>query len=268
MKKKITILVLIIIILLQGCGMNGDYTKIQDYMADYPYLEDLVRYNWNNNREYFFSNEEVDMNKIYEIEKILNKYPEFHRLAREEGILTSKGGEFHLRKLESKARLVENNLELENVMKEIFKVEDTEEVIKYLSELIEKNPEVSKKIINEFLIDTFVKYNLSRKDIEFLVEDNLELVLMELSNIIIKHDLSQKQCNYLKENPAEALKFKEENIIIGMPDWIVEIVFGKPYDINKTVTAHSTREQWVYKRGEIDRLYLYFEDGELTSWQE
>ena len=38
---------------------------------------------------------------------------------------------------------------------------------------------------------------------------------------------------------------------------------GKPYDINKSVGSWGTHEQWCYDGG----IYLYFEDGLLTSWQ-
>ena len=38
--------------------------------------------------------------------------------------------------------------------------------------------------------------------------------------------------------------------------------WGKPNEINETVTKHGVHEQWVYSGG-----YLYFEDGKLTSFQ-
>lgn len=38
---------------------------------------------------------------------------------------------------------------------------------------------------------------------------------------------------------------------------------GQPVDTNRTVTAHGVHEQWVYRD-----LYLYFDDGVLTSWQD
>jgi hypothetical protein len=39
--------------------------------------------------------------------------------------------------------------------------------------------------------------------------------------------------------------------------------WGKPDDINRTITAYGTREQWVYGY----RSYLYFDDGILTAIQ-
>lgn len=38
---------------------------------------------------------------------------------------------------------------------------------------------------------------------------------------------------------------------------------GKPLEINRTVTSSYTHEQWVYSQG----LYLYFDNGRLTGYQ-
>ena len=40
---------------------------------------------------------------------------------------------------------------------------------------------------------------------------------------------------------------------------------GHPNDINKTTFSWGVNEQWVYNKKDI---YLYFENGILTSWQE
>lgn len=66
---------------------------------------------------------------------------------------------------------------------------------------------------------------------------------------------------------------KSKTIIIGMPKEVVLEILGQPVRINKTVTADVVREQWVYERYDatLDMywpyLYLYFENGILTSWQ-
>ena len=53
-------------------------------------------------------------------------------------------------------------------------------------------------------------------------------------------------------------------IWIGMTDTMAYLSKGTPNDINKSVGSWGTNEQWVYGGG----LYLYFENGILTSWQE
>lgn len=40
--------------------------------------------------------------------------------------------------------------------------------------------------------------------------------------------------------------------------------WGRPYDINRTITAGRTHEQWVYG----NRRYLYFDNGVLTAIQD
>lgn len=58
---------------------------------------------------------------------------------------------------------------------------------------------------------------------------------------------------------------KGKNPRLGMTKAEVEAsLWGKPIDINRTVTQYSTREQWVYGNGQ----YLYFTDGILTSFQD
>lgn len=55
------------------------------------------------------------------------------------------------------------------------------------------------------------------------------------------------------------------NPTIGMTKEEVEnSTWGKPDSINRTVTANSIHEQWVYP----NYKYLYFEDGIMTSFQD
>lgn len=57
---------------------------------------------------------------------------------------------------------------------------------------------------------------------------------------------------------------REGKVRIGMTTAQVEAAWGKPEDIHRTITAWSTHEQWVYGNG----LYLYFDDGKLTTIQD
>jgi len=38
--------------------------------------------------------------------------------------------------------------------------------------------------------------------------------------------------------------------------------------VNTTVTAGGVHEQWVYRGEYRATMYLYFDAGRLTSWQE
>jgi hypothetical protein len=52
---------------------------------------------------------------------------------------------------------------------------------------------------------------------------------------------------------------------IGMTPQMVRESIGKPDDVNKSTGAWGINEQWIYWKKE---LYLYFENGKLTTIQE
>lgn len=57
---------------------------------------------------------------------------------------------------------------------------------------------------------------------------------------------------------------KENGVYIGMSKYkVINCGWGKPDKINRTTTAFSTSEQWVYKGGN----YLYFEGDRLVAIQ-
>lgn len=51
-------------------------------------------------------------------------------------------------------------------------------------------------------------------------------------------------------------------VFIGMTSEQARRSWGEPSDINRTINASGTSEQWVY-----DGAYLYFQDGILTTIQ-
>lgn len=52
-------------------------------------------------------------------------------------------------------------------------------------------------------------------------------------------------------------------VMLGMNKEQVVTAWGKPKQVNKTLTEKLDREQWVYGQGQ----YLYFYDGKLKSMQ-
>jgi hypothetical protein len=72
----------------------------------------------------------------------------------------------------------------------------------------------------------------------------------------------KSKSNYISE--AEIQKENEGKISIGMTADEVLERWGKPLDINKTITEHRVSEQWVYPNNQ----FLYFDDGVLTSIQQ
>jgi hypothetical protein len=59
-------------------------------------------------------------------------------------------------------------------------------------------------------------------------------------------------------------KISRGQIWIGMTSEMARSSRGRPKDINRTVYSFGTREQWVYPNS----VYLYFDNGILTSWQD
>ena len=56
----------------------------------------------------------------------------------------------------------------------------------------------------------------------------------------------------------------EGYIYIGDTPEVVLEAWGRPEDINRTITAYGTSEQWIYGLG----WYVYFENGKVTAIQD
>lgn len=63
---------------------------------------------------------------------------------------------------------------------------------------------------------------------------------------------------------VNAQKILDRKIWIGMTSEMARIVLGEPERNNRTVTATTIKEQWVYP----NREYYYFTNGILTAWQD
>ncbi|WP_420954616.1 hypothetical protein [Bacillus haynesii] len=79
--------------------------------------------------------------------------------------------------------------------------------------------------------------------------------------------LDEKERKEEKNEKLDAMNDRTANpkeVSIGMTtEEVLTEGWGRPIDINTTVTSNGKREQWVYKGNK----YLYFEDGVLTSIQ-
>jgi len=62
-------------------------------------------------------------------------------------------------------------------------------------------------------------------------------------------------------------KIKQGDIWIGMTEQMAIMSYGRPNDVNRTVGSWGSHEQWVYDKSDTFRVYLYFENGILTSMQ-
>lgn len=85
----------------------------------------------------------------------------------------------------------------------------------------------------------------------------------------IRGDIQTKhrRDSFVGSHPSLSLKFKnailDGQVVLGMTEDMVTASWGAPDDINRTVTTLMVHEQWVY-----GQVYLYFDDGILTAFQD
>jgi hypothetical protein len=68
----------------------------------------------------------------------------------------------------------------------------------------------------------------------------------------------------LRWSPAMTRAAINREVVIGMTAKMVELSWGEPQSVNRTVTAARTREQWVYEGGS----YVYLTNGVVTAIQD
>ena len=110
---------------------------------------------------------------------------------------------------------------------------------------------------------TFTEWNqVFNKDLEIQVKTIEEEYRKKIAKERQKLEEEERK---IKEQKREELKRKKsEGVSIGMTqEEVLQSSWGKPEDINKTITKYGTREQWVYGNNN----YLYFEDGILVTIQ-
>lgn len=56
---------------------------------------------------------------------------------------------------------------------------------------------------------------------------------------------------------------KDQKVVLGMTAKQVELSWGKPEDVNRSVGSWGVHEQWVY-----GRQYVYLENGKVSSFQD
>jgi len=81
----------------------------------------------------------------------------------------------------------------------------------------------------------------------------------------------RRRISFVRNNSGIKEQYKQDilngSIRIGMTKEMVRASWGDPIDSNRTVTAYTTIEQWIY--GSMPtRKYVYFDDGVLTSFQD
>lgn len=83
-----------------------------------------------------------------------------------------------------------------------------------------------------------------------------------------RHEIKERISRLRKEveglNQEQIEQSTQGNIEMGMSFSAVKLSMGNPDKINNTTTKYGTSSQWVYE----DIIYVYFEDGKVTAWQD
>lgn len=172
-----------------------------------------------------------------------------------------------------------------NAKKDELDEESKKQLVNELTQLLKEKKylEVIKRTIHgeSELEQTFFNFALAKQSVEkkhyadaYEFINKIENPPKEVPKEIIdeyqkmKKDLEKyKPIEYdeemIRNEPVQ--KFPQvTDLEIGMTKEEVLEIFGEPKDINRTITADSVSEQWVYSGG----IYLYFEDGILTTIQD
>lgn len=65
----------------------------------------------------------------------------------------------------------------------------------------------------------------------------------------------------------EKIKLNKHYIWIGMKEDLVYCVLGIPTNINSTINKHGTNKQMVYRLNQYKTIYIYTENGIVSSFQ-
>ncbi len=77
---------------------------------------------------------------------------------------------------------------------------------------------------------------------------------------------------YIEAHPQASAEHRAKmargEIWIGASHLHVQVAWGYPSRVNRTVTGESEHEQWVYRSGFGGDRYVYLENGWVTDWQD
>lgn len=112
-------------------------------------------------------------------------------------------------------------------------------------------------VVHNDLINSYTKGKRAEEDrIRAAIRD-AEAMKLESERVVLER-------KYIRKYGASTYnKLKAGKIWIGITREMAIIALGGPSEINRTVGLWGIHEQWVYKS-----VYLYFENGKLSSYQD
>ena len=104
-------------------------------------------------------------------------------------------------------------------------------------------------------------------------ESNDEKINLNLKHNTTQRVLTEKEKRELEKRDRIVERFGSRfgyliasgKYAIGMTPEMVRASLGSPNDVNRTVGSWGVHEQWVYDKKD---LYIYFENGKVTSFQD
>lgn len=94
---------------------------------------------------------------------------------------------------------------------------------------------------------------------------------IENTELITKEEWETRQAAIVARENAISLQprsfqeaIRSKKVVIGMSKEAVELSWGRPNEVHRTVVPGRVHEQWVYG----DKTFLYMEDGVLVSLQD
>lgn len=189
-----------------------------------------------------------------------------------------------LLRLQSELVKEKNNITLQSGEGEIYVAErntfiyETNKRLKTIAQI----PEGAQVMVTEEISDSYrVKYNDTEgwvskyffkssdkiKQEEEIAKQKIVLAEKqgkEKEELAEKQEKEQLALLTTKYGSDKASKILVGKIWIGMTKEMLIDSRGYPSDINRSVGSYGVHEQWVYE----DSVYIYLENGVLTSWQD
>lgn len=287
-KIRVSIVVIIIIILLTGCSLDGKYQNAVSILKEEKWqearklLDELPKHFKDISilDKYVLARLEISRNSEDELKENFYKTS----LGYLEAIPMDYDGEFKndidkfSRILSEKEKEYQQKINEKKINDSVQLVQDErfEEALELISDVIHHK---DVRTIRYYILARIERQKVSATLGTQASETHRNEYYQYLSKINPQYNgvLVENINEYVKsyggweeiEETIDRINFLEENVKpkpkIGMTEEEVKnSSWGKPKSVNKTTTKYGVREQWVY----YSNKYLYLEDGILTGIQE
>lgn len=113
--------------------------------------------------------------------------------------------------------------------------------------------------------------NFMRSEMQRIAEEEEANKIREESEKLKQERIAIENSYIKKFGNSTYQKLKDGNYWLGMTEEMARVALGSPNDINRSVGKWGEHEQWIYEtrfQGKLYiKLYLYFENGILSSYQ-